>query len=851
MSISLISTIKFQKPLFEIERQHYDSQEAFDAVKDNGTFPVDYIVNVAGTLYQYKGLVNGTSTWEKYNPVDNDTIVNAVTNSGKVAVLDDDKRISSSNLPDSIVYTDGDTTTTHSELSFTAYDGTPKSYKQTTMTPNGISISTSNDSFEHDTIVKNGGGVLEANVAGGFVQLDSNCKIPTNLYNAGGGSGGDTSNCLQIDGSNSMAANLNMGTFGITNIAGCSITDGYYNAAYGYKVTGKSSTDILTAAGTTITVDNIATTLSGKYLPITGGTVSGDITANNVTVSKVVKALSVQTTGTIRTTDMVETDTIGPITKDGVSMLTDKLVYYDTTKRNTYTCYNTNGGITDINSIVEDYVTFQEMTFNGDIAIAGKLMANESSDRSSSKVFATDGTIVSLPSGGGTGGSIQVAQLPETAGQEPNWITASKIVFEEAGGYGIQVATNTEKNRVEVAIGTDYLKLDGGGTVKGNITIDTTSTYSLTTPNLNVTNVQDYKDASGNNYSDVIVTNGEGGLFIYDSKKTGQKDSIYPLLNLSSTASKDGKYICASDEDNCDANKVFATDGSVKDLGYYNQALKQIAAMLNKAGGVPSPKLSNPVYTTRTWVTNPTTAKTAPSDSDFSNYINVAVPNLTDDMYRYLESIKVVLTVNGSSSVLYTSTVTASQDALDKINNEFYTIEAVGFKNHKFEIPSNVTVSEGNTINTEVTFKFTGNASLTTNTTAFARRETWTLASSSVLNTTGVTTAMKSTNDNNIDGSAEMRNYKEVVAKASAGEYAYFVIPTTWTSTSLSHPNDIVTYFKPGKEDESSKVSYGITEVGNVSFSIQTGETREDHEYTIYRSTNTATTDTQMVIEWS
>lgn len=843
MSISLISTIKFQKPLFEIERQHYETQEAFDAVKDNGTFPVDYIVNVAGTLYQYKGLVNGTSTWEKYNPVDDDTIVSAVTNSNKVAVLDENRHISSTNLPDSIVYTSGYDKFKHDYNGFEAYSGTSKSYTKTKLIPTGITISTNNDNFSNDTVVKNGGGVLEANVAGGFVQLDSNCKIPTTLYNAGGGSGGDTSNCLQIDGSNSMAADLDMGTHGITNIAGCSISNGYYNAAYGYKVNGKTSTDILTAAGTTITVDNIATTLSGKYLPITGGTVTGNITATNLTVSKVVKALSVQTTG------VVETDTIGPISKDGVSMVADEIVYCDTTKRNTYTCYNTNGGLTNINDIIENYVTYEDMTFNGDIFISGTLKANESSDRSSSKVFATDGTIVSLPSGGGTGGSIQIATPPEQAGAEPNWITASKIMFEQVGGTGLSITENTQKNRIEIGFGDEYLKL-AGGTITGDVTLKSDKTISLTTPNLNVTNLQDYKDASGGNYSDVVLTNGEGGLFIYDSKKDGQKDSIYPLLNLSSTASKDGKYICASDEDNCDAAKVFATDGSVKDLGYYNQISKQVAALLKKNSANLTPNIANAMYTTRIWVTNPATATSAPSDSDFSNYINIAIPNLVNDTYAYLESIQLTLNIeHGSTTSIYTTTVTASQDVLDKINN-FSSVADAGFQNHKFEIPSNITVTEGDAIVSKVTFKFK-DTTVTTDTRDYARRETWTLASSSVLDGSTVVTTMKSTNDNNIDGSTMMRNYKEVVAKVSAGQYAYFVIPTTWVSSSVSHPSDVVTYFKPGEGDDTSTVSYGITYVGEVSFGLHTSETAEDVQYSIYRSTNTATTDTQMVIKWS
>ena len=513
-------------------------------------------------------------------------------------------------------------------------------------------------------------------------------------------------------------------------------------------------------------------------------------------------------------------------------------------------------------------ITENSITYTGNNATMSIGFADEESEVGQSKVFATDGSIVDLypvlavynQCFLNTGGTITGQTTINNSLYVKDSINCDNIVANKSlsieGVSGIKaIESNRSSNKVFATDGsivdlpttsttsTNYLSLTNGGTVTG-------STIFSGSFQLGTTNIITYNNGSlilKNAIASTGIALTENNQQTLSVARNGENSANYidsPLMQFSSSLAT--KFLAITNDNYKSAEKVFATDGSIKDLTSYIQVQKQIKALINRAtnNSIPfeSTLESEKAQFTNTWITNPGVAEdmqlSAYADGLDNKVLYLQLPALKYLEYYQLNNIQVYVYIQHNGSTIKVFLDDLSQSLIDQINSFDYT---------EYNKPLNITtvlseiesLDEGDTITAEITFTFADFTIDTIKTKTYARRLIWACCGSIDNQDNEQYPIENSPTEYLINHLMPTQsNVKTVIWDAVEGQYAYVTVPSEWN---LPTNGEIQSY--------TTDTKYGCVKVGD--FTLSGSDALKSREYTTYRSTKVLDTSEKIKITFA
>lgn len=467
--------------------------------------------------------------------------------------------------------------------------------------------------------------------------------------------------------------------------------------------------------------------------------------------------------------------------------------------------YTTNGGFYDLSTITSggstgDYLPLAGGKLTGGLQAPGILV--EPTDKTNYDIMLENG-VISVPS----------------------------IIHPDVDQQSDYKVFATSGNIVNLSgVSGNYLSLDKGGIVKGVSTF--IGALQIGTPQASyddLTNCLLFNNSSIE-YGVELYLNSSASLMLARTNESSTSKVTSPLLTLGNTTIAPYQYIKANYSGDSDSNKVYATDGSIKDLNSYTQVQKQIQTLVNKATSNSKPSASDDellrLQFTTTFITNENTAISGGMSEIANEQIYLRLPYINYLDYYELKSISIEIQIWQSSTKKYTKMYTVPLSTISEVNNYNYSTYNTALKISN-DFYNSLTLSEGDEIIAHATYTF---ADLTIDTSAitYARRVVFAgenadgeLEDPAWLYSDGTCV------NNSIKPFAPL---KRVVWRGSANMYAYISVPSEWT---LPTGEEIQTYIVSGYEGTVTK--YGCVKVGD--FTISGTDALKSREYTTYRST--------------
>lgn len=410
-------------------------------------------------------------------------------------------------------------------------------------------------------------------------------------------------------------------------------------------------------------------------------------------------------------------------------------------------------------------------------------------------------------------------------------ITTPSIIHPDVEQQSDYKVFATSGNIVNLSgVSGNYLSLDTGGTVKGVSTF--IGALQIGTPQTSysdLTNCLLFNNSSIE-YGVELYLNSSASLMLTRTNESSSSKATSPLLTLGSTTIAPYQYIKANYSGDSDSNKVYATDGSIKDLNSYTQVQKQIQTLVNKATSNSKPSASddelNCLQFTTTFITNNNVAVNGGMGELANDQIYLKLPYINYLDYFELKSISIEIQIWQNSTKQYTKTYTVPLSTISEVNNYNYNTYNTALKISN-DFCNSLTLSEGDEIIAHATYTF-ADFTIDASAKTYARRvvfagenEAAELEDTEWLYNDGMCV------NNSIKPYAPL---KRVVWQGSANMYAYISVPSEWT---LPTGGEIQTYLASGHDGTVTK--YGCVKVGD--FTISATDALKSREYTTYRST--------------
>lgn len=448
----------------------------------------------------------------------------------------------------------------------------------------------------------------------------------------------------------------------------------------------------------------------------------------------------------------------------------------------------------------------------------------------------TEGDYLPLTGGELTGGLVAPSIIVKSSTKQDimlqdGVITTSSIVHPDTNQQSDYKVFATSGNIVNLSgVSGNYLSLDNGGIVKGMSTF--IGALQIGTPQDSyddLTNCLLFNNSSIQ-YGVELYLNSSASLMLTRANETSTSKATSPLLTLGSTTIAPYQYIKANYSGDSDSNKVYATDGSIKDLNSYTQVQKQIQTLINKATSnckaSASEDESNCLQFTTTFITNENTAVSGGMSEVANEQIYLKLPYINYLDYYELKSISIEIQIWQNSTKKYTKTYTVPLSTISEVNNYNYNTYNTALKISN-DFYSSLTLSEGDEIIAQATYTF-ADFTIDSSAKTYARRVVFTgenadgtLEDPEWLYSDGMYI------NNSIKPYAPL---KKVVWKGTANMYAYISVPSEWT---LPTGGEIQTYIASGYDG--AVTTYGCVKVGD--FTISGIDALKSREYTTYRST--------------